>query len=355
MLETLRTLSLAMRYSFAFCWRNSRNYTIVRLIISAINTSFLFLGIKTTGLIVNAVQDSMLKSSRGSHTTLELATSELIKPIVFLGLVMFFGMVVGRLNWYFRSQWNHKLRFANQREINDHRGRLDVARFRSKEYDDLSKRIAELPSSWQTRIFFSEELLQFFTTLISFFIFGASLLGFGPLYVVALLVSSLPMVLLEFKLVNMWWNLFQDLVPHHKERGVLEKPYHNTNAFVQALMFRQLPSLRKEIEKNTGEVLDRYSVIRKKNLWAEIFSQTFSILGLCAVIAYAVWHTVRFNGAIGTLTVLIAAAKTFQANLETIVSLIAEQWNSAKGVILIEKDFLGLLPVLKTVDPVEPT
>lgn len=51
---------------------------------------------------------------------------------------------------------------------------------------------------------------------------------------------------------------------------------------------------------------------------------------------------------------MMAAARTFQGNLEAIVSLIAEQWNSAKGVILIEKDFLGLKPVLKTDYPVVP-
>lgn len=352
--DTLNTLFLAARYSFSFCWKNSKLNTVARLLISVSNTLLLYLTIKSTGLIVNAVQNSMGKFKGENHTFMEFATSELAKPILFLTGVMFFGMILGRLNWYFRSRWNQRLRFANQQEFNDHRATLDVARFRSKEYDDLSKRIAELPMSWSTRIWFSDEMMNLFTTIISFFLFGASLLASSPFYALALLVSSIPMVYVEFRIVSMWWNLFQELVPHHKKRSVLEKPYHNANAFVQALMFQQMPSLRKDIEINVDGVLGQYDVIRKESLRKETFARTFSIIGLCAVIVYAIWQTVRFGGGIGTLTILIAAARTFQGNLESIVSLIAEQWNSAKGVILIQKDFLGLKPVLVTVDPVTP-
>ncbi len=352
--DTLQTLFLAARYSFAFCWKNSRFDTIARLIISVSNTFLLYGTIYATGLIVNAVQGSMGKFKGEGHTFTEFATGELAKPVLLLLGVLLFGVMLGRLNWFFRSRWNQRLRYANEQQFNDHRATLDVARFRSKEYDDLQKRIGELPTSWQTRIWFSDEMLNLFTTTISFFLFGASLVTAKPIYAFILVVTALPMMIVEFYLVSKWWNLFQGLVPHHKKRKVLEKPYKNPNAFVQALMFQQMASLKRDIEINVNGVLAQYDEIRKESIRKEMFTHFFAIVGLCGVIVHAVWQIVKYGGEIGTLTVLIAAARTFQGNLEAIVSLIAEQWNSAKGVILIEKDFLGLKPVLKTVDPVTP-
>jgi len=352
--DTLQTLFLAARYSFTFCLKNSKFDTIARLLISASNTVLLYLTIQATGLIVNAVQNSMGKFKGENHSFVEFITGDLAKPVLFLLGVLLFGVMLGRLNWFFRSRWNQRLRYANEQQFNDHRATLDVARFRSKEYDDLEKRIGELPTSWQTRIWFSDEMLNLFTTVVSFFLFGASLVTSRPSYALILVITALPMMIIEFKLVSKWWNLFQELVPHHKKRKVLEKPYKSANAFVQALMFQQMPALKRDIEINVGGVLDQYDAIRKESVRKEMFTHFLAIMGLCGVIIHAVWQIVKYGGEIGTLTVLIAAARTFQGNLEAIVSLIAEQWNSAKGVILIEKDFLGLKPVLKTVDPVVP-
>lgn len=352
--ETLQTLLSAARYSFAFCLRNSKFDSIARLFIAASNTFILYLTIQATGLIVNAVQGSMGKFKGENHSFLEFATGDLAKPILFLLGVLLFGVIFGRLNWFFRGRWGQRLRYANEQQFNDHRASLDVARSRSKEYDDLEKRIMELPNSWQTRIWFSEEMLNLLTTVLSFVLFGTALVSSRPSYAIILIASAIPMIFVEFTLVNMWWSLFQELVPHHKKRKVLEKPYKNPNAFVQALMFHQFPSLRKEIGMNIDQVIGRYDVIRKSGLYKKMFSSFLATVGLCGVVIHAVWHVVRYGGEIGTLTVLIAAARTFQGNLEAIVSLIAEQWNSAKGVILIEKDFLGLKPVLSTFNPVAP-
>jgi len=352
--ETVLTLFLAARYSIAFCWRNSKKETVGRLVISASTTLLLYLTIQSTGLIINAVQDSMGKFQGGSHTLAEVAKSGLLGPVMFLIGVLLFGVLLGRFNWFYRSKWNQTLRFANQRELNNHRATLDVARFRSKEYDDLQKRISELPTSWQTRIWFSDEMFSLFATMISFVLFGASLLWYKPIYALILVVTALPMTVVEFRLVAMWWTLFQELVPQHKKRHVLEKPYNSVNPFVQALMFNQMPELSREIDINVGGVLDQYNRIRKISVRKEMFTHFLAVAGLCGVVIHAVWSTVAYAGEIGTLTIVMAAARTFQGNLEAIVSLVAEQWNSAKGVILIEKDFLGLKPVIKTEYPVTP-
>lgn len=352
--ETIITLLLAARYSFSFCWRNSRAETIGRLVISAVTTILLYLTIQSTGLIINEVQETMGKFKGGTHSLREISQNGLLGPVLFLLVVLLFGAMLGRFNWFYRSKWNQTLRFANQRELNDHRATLDVARFKSKEYDDLQKRIQELPTSWQTRIWFSDEMFSLFTTVVSFALFGASLLWYKPIYALILVLTALPMMVVEFRLVVMWWNMFLELVPHHKKRSVLEKPYSNANAFVQALMFNQMQPLRREIDINVGNVLDAYNNIRSISIRKEVFTHLLVVAGLCGVIIHAIWSTVAHQGEIGTLTIVMAAAKTFQGNLQAIVSLIAEQWNSAKGVILIEKDFLGLKPVLKTEYPVVP-
>jgi ATP-binding cassette, subfamily B, bacterial len=352
--ETMMTLFQATRYSLAFCWRNNRNATIARIIISALNTVLMYLGIQATGLVINNVQNSAGKFTSTNNFFEVFVESGLLYPMLFMVTVVLAGMIVGRFNWYYKSKWNQTLRFANQRELNNHRATLDIARFKSKEYDDLSKRIQELPTSWQTRIWFSDEMLNLFTTLVSFVIFGASLLYYKPIYAWILVVTALPMVFIEFRLGAMWWGLFETLVPHNKKRSVLERPYHAPTAFTQALMFNQMPALRREIDINIGGVLDKYESIRVTVVQKKVFTNLIAIAGLCGILVNEIWFTVTHAGQIGTFTIIFAAARTFQGNLESIVTLIADQWNNAKGVILIEKDFLGLKPLIQTEYPVVP-
>ncbi|MEI7777548.1 MAG: ABC transporter ATP-binding protein [bacterium] len=341
-IETFTTMLLAARYSFSFCWRNSKKETVGRFITAVLTTLLMYATMQAYGLVFNAVQQSNGKFSG------------LFGPLIFVISVLLIGVVLGRFNWFFRSRWRHTLQFANQRELNNHRATLDVARFRSKEFDDLSKRISELPTSWNTRIDYSDEMFNLFTTLISFFLFGASILWYKPVYAVILLVMALPMMVSEFRMVSFWWTLFQGLVPTHKKRYVLEKPYKAVTAFVQALMFNQMPSLRKEIDINVGEVIGQYNNLRVTIVRREMLTHLLAISGLCGIIIHAVWETVTHTGHIGTLTIIITASRTFQQNLEAMVSLVADQWNSAKGVILIEKDFLGMKPVLKTENAIVP-
>lgn len=314
----------------------------------------MFFMIQSTGKIVNAVQESTKTPKGSTHTLKDFIESGLFSPVMtFVGL-LFIGVFIGRFHWFYRSKWNQTLRYASEIEINAHRATLDVARFRSEEYDNIQIRIEELPMGWQTRIWFSDEMLNLFITLISFTLFGASLLWYKPLYALILTITALPMVIAEFKIVSMWWTLSQNLVSHHKKRKVFERVYRGKHAFVQALMFNQMPSFAKEINANVSDVLDRYQHIRKISVHKELPSHILAVIGLCLVVVHAVWSTVVYAGEIGTLTIVIAAAKTFQNNLESIVSLIADQWNSAKGVILIERDFLGLKPVIQTKDPIVP-
>ena len=178
---------------------------------------------------------------------------------------------------------------------------------------------------------------------------------YQPVYALVLIIAALPAMVIEFRLVQMWWNLFQGLVPKHKRRFVLEKAYNQPTTFMQALMFNQMTTLRKEIDINVNGILDEYDYVRKTSLKKKLLANVVMFLGLGGVIVYAVWSTVAYGLGIGTLTVIVAAARTFQGNLESIVSMVADQWNNAKGVIMIEKDFFGLRSSIVTESPVTPS
>ncbi|MFA7252504.1 MAG: ABC transporter ATP-binding protein [Candidatus Paceibacterota bacterium] len=303
---------------------------------------------------MNAVQQTHAKNDGGINSAQEFLASDLFWPLILLVVISLSLVIISRLHSFYRSKWSQTLYFANQRELNNHRATLDVAQFRSKEYDDLERRISELPSGWSMRVNFSEDVLNVFTDIISFIFFAASLVWYQPIYVVVLSVMAIPMVVMQFKRVIMWWNLSQELVPAHKRRHLLEKAYRSTNVFVQARMFDQLPTLRKEIDINVGNVLEANNRLRKVNVGQGIWAGLLSTTGFCAIVIHAVWLTTTHRWEVGTLTVVMMAAKTFNNNLQSIVQAVADQWNCAKGIILIEKDFLGMKPAIKTEYPVVP-
>jgi ABC-type multidrug transport system fused ATPase/permease subunit len=353
--DTILTILRASKYSLKFCLRNSKGLTLIRLFIAIVSTILGYLAIQFNGQIINAVQ-LMMKKSYGhtGHSFIEFIGSGLIKPVLILFVVFWVTKVLGNYEWFFRNKWNQILRFANRREMQEHRATLDIARIRSKQYDDIQRRIEELPSGWFTRITFAEDMMGFLTTLSSFIIFGTSLLWYNWIYAVVILITSLPMISVEFRLNSMWWNLFSKLVPEHKKRFVLERPYGGTTAFIQALMFNQMPTLRKQIDRNIGGIIGAYEDVRKSVVKNRFVSNTLSIAGLAAVIAHASWMVIVNSGGIGTLTIIIGATRIFQGNISQIVGLVAEQWNTVKGIILIEEDFFGLKSMLKTEYPVVP-
>lgn len=354
MKEVVTVLLVATRYSFAFCWRNSKGWTIARLANGLVVTVLGYLATYTLGKIINAVQ-TIISSGKTNDVQriTSFVSSEAKWPIICFGAVSVFTIVAGRLNWFFRNQWSFILRYANQRELNLFRSSLDAARFKSKGYDDLDRRIKELNQGWYTRVSYAEEMLGLFTLGASFLLFGASLCWHKPAYAVSLLVTSIPYVISEFKLVTLWWNTSQEMVPTHKKRSELERAFNNNHAFVQALMFNQMPALHVKVAENVNLVLKRFDEIRRMSINAELISRTIAAIGLAGVIVHAAWNTVITAGEIGTLTIVIAWIRTFQGNLEQIVYSLAEQWNAAKGVVLIEKDFFGQKPLITTQNPVK--
>ncbi len=352
--EALGALSGAARYSWAFCLRNSKRMTIARVAIAVMTTLVAFLTVQATGWLVNAMQASADLFRGKDVTRAEILGSGIGGPVALLVGLLLIGVVLGRYAWFCRSVWVELLKFGNYRELYNHRATLDVARFQSQRYDDLIRKIEELPHLWSTRIRFSEEMIALVATASSFLFFGSSLVWHAPAYALVIVLATVPMMVVEFRLTAVSWALFEKLVPILKVRNMLERPFRVKTVFVQALGFDQMPALRTEIDANVAEVVRTYDGYRAEAFKAEMRSSFCGTVGLCLVLVHAVWHAVAHAGEIGTLTVILAAMRAFQGNLEMMVGLVAEQWSSAKGVILIEEEYFGLSPVLTTENPVKP-
>lgn len=342
--EVFRTAWLAALYSIRFSWRTDKVSVIGVAIVTILLAIFSYLRVKSTGLIISALQDEFVHGKSADS----LFTSDVGRVIVFIAFIFFFGIVLGRGNWFFRNRLNRKLRFENTREINAHKASLDIARFKSKQMDDLNKQIEELPYGWMTRTSFFLAIVDFSSILITFIVFGSAIFWYSYWYGLIIFATALPMMFSEFNVIGKWWKLYKELVPHNKARSLLEKAYKGPLAFTQLLLFGQDPHLKKAIDENNSVVLERYDVIVKHSIKRESLVHPIAMFGLLAVIILAVANVRAHHGDLGQIAVLIASATAFQSSLEGLASALVDQWNTAKGVILIEEEYFGLKPMILT-------
>lgn len=351
LVETVATMYWAAKYSFSFCIRNAKTETIARIIIVLMTTVLSYLSVYAFSVIVGETQTAIMKYE-GKFSVRDFLCGNMLWPVlIFIGIVLA-DIFVGRFRWYFGGRFSQKLNQANNREMYAHKATLDVAQIRSKELDDLNERVGNLPGGWYTRISFTNEMFGLLATCISFALFGLSLVWYKPIYAVILFVTCLPMAISEFMSVSMWWEMHKRLVPNKKKRSVLERAFQSHTTFVQAQSFGQMGPLASRIRRNMGLALGRYNGLRNKTIVREMFTQSLSKFGLMGVVIHCIYLTLNGQMDMKTLTFIFSAAKTFQSNMEGVVALVAEQWNNAKGVILIEKEFYGMKPVVETKDPI---
>jgi ATP-binding cassette, subfamily B, bacterial len=332
-------LRKAFAYSWAFCWRSDATGTVFLFLLASLLAGSSFVLTYVASKLTDSVQQYWS----------EVGTGDVPVPIIvwvaLLVTVLLVSEVLGKVNWFFQNRWRLTLRYANRRELNEHVASLDVARIRSKEYDDLERRIDELPMSWGVRVELMQGFLSLFGALVSFACFGLALMFLEPLYGVILILSMTPLMLYQFKDTARWWQLSQDLMPAHKARSVLERPYDDYKTFIQAKVFNQFPTLREQIDLNIGGIKQAFAEVRLRSLWFGIVAQTIAVCGAGIVIMMAVTATWRGEGTVGTLVLVIPAVRIMAGNLEEVIGLLAEQWQSVQAVILIEENFLAQKPL----------
>jgi len=172
--------------------------------------------------------------------------------------------------------------------------------------------------------------------------------------VAVIALTALPMAIAEFVALNRGWLLSQELIPHHKKRSVLSSVYYNTTAFLQGVMFNQMGTLASQIQSNHDYVIMRNDRLRWANVKITLGAYLIAMAGLSFILLHSVWSTVSVGGDIGVLTVVIASSRRLQASTRDIFLQVANEWLSARGMIIIEKEFFGMKPLLQTNDPVTP-
>jgi ATP-binding cassette subfamily B protein len=337
--EMMSQLWLAFRYSMAFCWRNDAKGTTFLFLVTAI--------LAATTFVVTYVA-SRLTDEAQRYWDL-VATGDVPPAVMYwvylLGVVLLVTAVLGVMSWFVTTRWQQVMRFRNRRELDDHFATLDVARIRSKEFDDLKRRIDELPVGWSVRIELTRGFLSILGALVSFLSFGVALFILEPFYAIILIITMIPLMVHQFKDTARWWQITQELMPVHKARSILLRPYLHYVTFMQAKVFNQFPTLRQQIESNVDGVLIQYASLRKRSLIYGILTQSIAVIGSVVVIVMAVHATWRGVGSLGTLVLVIPAVRVMAGNLEDVVELLAEQWQSVQAVLLIEQEFLKLKPL----------
>lgn len=329
----------AFRYSWQFCWRNDAMGTTLLFVLAAL--------LSGSGFVVTLVASNLTDQVQFYWSTVgtgNVPSSVMVWVAVLVGILLV-SALLGVCNWFIQSRWQQIMRFANRRELDEHYATLDVARIRSKEFDDLKRRIDELPTGWGVRIELTRGFLSIFGALVSFLSFGLALVFMEPLYGVILIVTMIPLMVFQFKDTARWWQLTQQLMPVHKARSILERPYRTFTTFLQAKVFNQFPFLRIGIDQSIDGIKSTYANVRRQSLIFGVATQTISVVGSGIVIMMAVQATWRGEGTVGTLVLVIPAVRVMAGNLEQVIDLLAEQWQSVQAVLLIEGEYLKLKPL----------
>jgi ABC-type bacteriocin/lantibiotic exporter with double-glycine peptidase domain len=338
-IKMIAQLWQAFCYSLRFCWRNDAIGTSLLFVLAAL--------LSGSGFIVTLVASKLTDQVQFYWST--VGSGDVPPPVMVwvmvLAVVIMVSAILGVCNWFVQSRWQQIMWFANRRELDEHYATLDVARIRSKAFDDLQRRIDELPTGWGVRIELMRGFLSIFGALVSFLSFGLALVFMEPLYGVILIATMIPLMVFQFKDTARWWQLTQELMPVHKARSILERPYKTFTTFLQAKVFNQFPFLRIGIDQNVDGILQTYADVRKRSLILGVVTQTIAVVGSGIVIMMAVQATWRGAGTVGTLVLVIPAVRVMAGNLEQVIELLAEQWQSVQAVLLIEGEYLQLKPL----------
>lgn len=352
--EILSTIGKAARYSFAFCLRNNKKDTITVGAILLVQTILGYAMIMLTGELISTIQTYLVGTKSADLTVTDFMQGKYCIPIVLFITALFLEIILQKYKSYVLSRQRHILRVSNMEELNAFKGSLDIGRRRSKMCDDLEKKIDELPDGWFTRVVFAGEAVGFVGAMITFVVFAASLLVKHYEYVCILIVSSIPMVFAEFAAVNRTWKQSLELAPHHKKRSVLQRVFYGTTAYLQGVMFNQIPTLSVQIRESQNYVIRTLDNLRWINLQITLGAYVVAMVGFSIVLILSVYETLSVRGDIGALTVVIASSRRLQSSIRDIVLQIASQWQSVKGTIMIEEEYFSMKPLLITNNPVKP-
>ncbi len=348
MVENLYMMWKSFKYSLSFLWRGAAKLTLVRLSLLVFGAILAFVTVQIMGKWFTAFQ--VQASSKGEMT---------IKSFLFspLGLWMyaFFGVVIlnvvfSRIDQFIREVWSEKLQVTQEMSELEQISTLDIALFRSKKLDDLDKQIQNLPSGWNVRMTYANQMLEifrFFSKLISY---SLAVFIINPLYALVMVIFAIPLLMIRIRSVSLRWDLNEELIDTHKKKGVDIKHFRNMNLFNMSKQWLILPELLNNINNKLGEIKSKNIALAKKLIFMSYGGHFLMFISFVFILSHATWVVLLTSGAIGTLTVLVTSFQSFMGNLEMLAYKIADQWFSARAVVLMEETFFTLKPKVKNAD-----
>lgn len=347
-MEVFRMLAKASRISIVFCLKAARFETITRVCLAVIASALSYLSVVALGNLLSAVQVSRPSSLQ------DLLVGNVGLAVGAMVAMSIMGGFTQVLNWFFAGRWKTILQQRNTMDLHRHRATLDVATINSKQHDDLVHRVQDLPSGWQTRVYFSEDVLALLRNTCTFVTFGLVLAHTNAWYVLTIVLATIPFLVTEFLAVNRTWKLNQEMIPDNKVRHINERPFTESTQYTQAKTFGQHSSLKQVVQKMYDDKFRRQTSNRITTAWQESLAYLFTNTMFGLVLLHIVWVHIQQGVDVGKLSVLIASASSFSGSLVGFVELITQQWNSARGVVLIQEEYLGLKPAVVTSNPVIP-
>jgi ABC-type multidrug transport system fused ATPase/permease subunit len=346
-LENLQTVRKAFGYTLRFAWKSAPRLTALRLCVAAIGGVIAYLMIYIMGQWFNAMQMAVAQKQSYSFTGF-LVSDVVFWVLAFAGIMLVRG-IINLFDMYIVNVWNKELAISQQMNILRYRETFDIARCRSKELDDLEKEIENLDYGWEgQRVFAGHvlEMLQFLFPMIGSIV---ALWQVQPYYAIAMFIFFPLLVSSRIRLKNKQWALNKGLVPLRKEVGILVNAIDNSNPwlFNMAKQWLQALFLLFSVKECYQNIKGQEVGLIKTRTISELGIQVLMILVLISVLLHATWAVLLVGGAIGTMSVILNSCLRFMDSLQMLSQRIADQWFSAKGVILLEEQFFQLKPVLE--------
>jgi ABC-type multidrug transport system fused ATPase/permease subunit len=347
-LENLATVRKAFFYALRFAWQSAPRLTAIRLIMVLFSGVFAYLSIYVMGQWFDAMQTQVMGKSIVNFTT--FLKSGLGFWMMVFAVTMIVEVVVSRLEVYVTNLWFRELSVNQKISELRHRSTFDVARCRSKELDDLDKEISNLPTGWGVRMEFSNQVMEMLRFLLPMIATLVAIFQVQPYYAVVMMVFVLPLMIIRIRSVSQRWALNKEFVPIRKEVGVLNNSIYNSGFFNMSKQWLQAPFLLFGINDRLQTMKTRdIAVVKNIAIW-ETITQVVMFVGFVSVLVHATWTILLITGSIGTLSVVINSFQRFMGNLQMLSQRIADQWFSAKGVILLEEQFFQMKPVVVSSD-----
>ncbi len=336
------------KYSIKFSLRNAKKETLVTLTVSLASAFLSWVVVDTTGSFINSVQYVINNNYQTSWLYY------LMPSIWYLGGAMVIFGVLETISWVSNGGMNNKLKFANEREINLFKSKLDPIALKSKEYTQVYSKIINSDDGFDVRRWYAMQAKDFITNLVKTIVFSVGLMSYSPYYAMILLIPIILLAWNEYYFNKTYFKFCDEISLLDRKRGVLEKVFSRNVSLIQAKNFNQTEMLIERIAKKVKVHIDGRQEQRNDSAFREIIIKIiFAIIYTGVVVS--VFKDIIFGVfAIGIGVVIVVAMQQFRDAVEWTIRNLNYLIAQSRYILIIEEEFFGIKPALITNNPVVP-